>query len=517
MSKFTFKPFLTLMQQGNFPLSHLPSSIYDACADAQAATQAPAELIIAQCLGVAAAACQGNFDVELPHGQRTPCSLDLITLGESGERKSTVNQLLAAPLFEYQRTVDERLKQLLQQYFTDREAWLAQQKGILKALEKAAQKGDCTAQLKEKLAAHSHTEPVKPKVPKILYDQFTPAGFIRGMSDNHAVSLILSDEAGAFFAHPRIGEIPTFNSLWNGSDIRKDDAGTGMLNIPSPRVSLSLQMQPDYFFKAKERYSLELRESGFLARCLVSFPPSTQGYRFANDQPTDKEGLDKFHKRIRELLESAFPDEGTQLADRQCLRFSDQAKVELRQLAGYIESSLQSGSFLCSMRDFASKVGEHVCRLAAIFHIVENKPGLTIDCDDVSRASQIIEWFAKEFDQIIVRSMAPSPEEQDAQSLLAWFQMRLPTHGNRWYTITELNKNGPHKMRNNGRMIEAVKILVYRQLLGSWTIPPKSPRGRVKITYGFTMDYPLQTAYPNTQMRQQPSTYLVGSSQNRII
>lgn len=141
MNAMKLEPHLSLMQGGNFPLYSLPSSIYEACADVQAATQAPAELIIAQCLGVAATVCQANFDVELPHGQRVPCSLNLITLGASGERKSTVNQLMTKPLFEFQRAVDAQAKEILRRYETEQETWQAQQRGLLKAFEKSTSKG----------------------------------------------------------------------------------------------------------------------------------------------------------------------------------------------------------------------------------------------------------------------------------------------------------------------------------------------------------------------------------------
>lgn len=141
MSDFEFKPRLNQMPGSSFPLQSLPQEIYDACADVQSATQAPTELIIAQAFGVAAAACQGCFDAELPHGQRVPISLNLVTLGASGERKSTVNQLMAMPLFEFQRAVDAQSTDILRRYETEQEAWLAQQRGLLKALEKSVTKG----------------------------------------------------------------------------------------------------------------------------------------------------------------------------------------------------------------------------------------------------------------------------------------------------------------------------------------------------------------------------------------
>lgn len=350
--------------------------------------------------------------------------------------------------------------------------------------------------LKQKIEAHALVKPIRPKLPRLIYDQFTPAAFIKGLNESHPLALVLSDEAGTFFASPRVQETPLLNSAWNGADIRKDLASSGSVHIPSPRISVSLQMQPEYFFTTKDRHSLELRESGFLARCLVSFPPSTQGSRFGTFQPDEKKGLDQFHNRIRELLEAAFSEDGTQLRNRQCLRFSDRSKAALNQLNIEIESNLQRGGFLCSMRDFASKISEHVCRLAAIFHIIEGRPGLVIDGEEVERAIDIITWYAYEFDRLIVRSMAPTLEEEDAQKLLEWFQKRLSTHGDRAYTITEINKNGPSKMRNNGRVAQALQRLMHQQSIISWIVPPTSPKGRAKTTYSLRVQYPLPTAYP---------------------
>lgn len=350
--------------------------------------------------------------------------------------------------------------------------------------------------LHQKIEAHALVKPVRPKLPRLIYDQFTPAAFIKGLNENHPLAIIISDEAGTFFASPRVQEAPLLNSTWNGADIRKDLASSGTVHIPSPRVSLSVQMQPDFFFSAKDRYDLELRESGFLARCLVSFPASTQGARFGAFQPAEKIGLKLFHARIRELLESAFSEDGTQLANRQCLTFSDSAKAAIKQLNIDIESNLLQGGFLCSMRDFASKISEHVCRLAAIFHVIGNKPGWVVDLDEVERANAIIEWYAHEFDRLIVRSMAPSPEEEDAKKLLEWFQKRLSTHGDRVYSITEINKNGPSKMRNNGRVAQALQVLAHQALINVWVVPPTSPRGRAKTVYGLRVQYPLPAAYP---------------------
>jgi hypothetical protein len=51
-------------------------------------------------LGVISLACQNRIDVCRLNNLRSPVSLFLLTLAESGERKSTVDKLLMKPLYQ---------------------------------------------------------------------------------------------------------------------------------------------------------------------------------------------------------------------------------------------------------------------------------------------------------------------------------------------------------------------------------------------------------------------------------
>lgn len=76
-------------------MDSLSSAITAAARDIQTITQAPAEMIVAQCLGIAATACQEVYDVDLKLGSRAPVSLCLDMLGASGERESATDQYQA--------------------------------------------------------------------------------------------------------------------------------------------------------------------------------------------------------------------------------------------------------------------------------------------------------------------------------------------------------------------------------------------------------------------------------------
>jgi hypothetical protein len=83
-----------------FPVDAFPQIIRNAIYEVEQHTQAPQGLIAASALGVISLACQNRIDVCRLTNLRSPVSLFLLTLAESGERKSTVDKMLMKPLYQ---------------------------------------------------------------------------------------------------------------------------------------------------------------------------------------------------------------------------------------------------------------------------------------------------------------------------------------------------------------------------------------------------------------------------------
>ena len=80
-------------REGFFP-NYMPLPLLSAAVDeAQNNIKAPRPLIFSTALAAIAVAIQGLFDVRKPNGQRVPLSLMLLTIANSGERKSTVENV----------------------------------------------------------------------------------------------------------------------------------------------------------------------------------------------------------------------------------------------------------------------------------------------------------------------------------------------------------------------------------------------------------------------------------------
>jgi hypothetical protein len=72
--------------------------------------------------------------------------------------------------------------------------------------------------------------------------------------------------------------------------------------VRSPRATISWMVQPAIFHKFMVRKGEDARGIGFLARCLICFPASTQGTRFIRSTPQKLDRIKIFQDRIFELL-----------------------------------------------------------------------------------------------------------------------------------------------------------------------------------------------------------------------
>ncbi|EPI8606237.1 DUF3987 domain-containing protein, partial [Escherichia coli] len=88
---------------------------------------------------------------------------------------------------------------------------------------------------------------------------------------------------------------------WDGSVLSVDRKNEPEQMIENARMTLSLMVQPGLFDRYMERKGSVARDSGFLARCLISKPATTQGKRFINGAVIPGGSLTAFHERLMEL------------------------------------------------------------------------------------------------------------------------------------------------------------------------------------------------------------------------
>ncbi|TGC09898.1 hypothetical protein CRG93_04525 [Escherichia sp. E2593] len=124
-----------------FPLRSLPPLIRDAVIEAQQITQAPMGLVASSALGAVSLVCQHQIDVCRLNNLRGPVSLFLLTLAESGERKTAVDKLLMEPLYQQEILLYSRYQNELNTWKNKEELLKVQKKSIVVKTEQRAPQG----------------------------------------------------------------------------------------------------------------------------------------------------------------------------------------------------------------------------------------------------------------------------------------------------------------------------------------------------------------------------------------
>ena len=106
------------------------------------------------------------------------------------------------------------------------------------------------------------------------------------------------------------------------------------------------------------------RDSGFLARCLISKPATTQGKRFINGAVIPGGSLTAFHERLMELARGSI--EKSSEDERYCLHFSPEAQKIFIEHYNVLEQDLSPSGPLSPFRGHVSKKKENIGRIAAL-------------------------------------------------------------------------------------------------------------------------------------------------------
>lgn len=388
-----------------FPVASLTPKIRAAVQEVEYSTKGPLALIASTALSAASLAVQSKFDIRRRKNLKSPCSLYVLTFAESGERKTTVDNLFFGMFRQFER--------------------------------------DCkriTTSTQDPLA-----EPDKKL--RVLYNDTTPSAFLKGLSENGSSAGLIEDEAGRIFKGRMLDDIGLLNKLWGGQDISVDRRSESF-TLESPRATINWMVQPATFSEYMERKGESIRGIGFLARCLVSYPLSTQGWRFIDFEDGELPAVEAFGQRVFELLidqrtQLLNPDENSRVE----LFFSPSAQHEWVNIFNSVEQTLQPGGLFCQNRDYASKVAEMIARVAGVLHAFEGYAGYEVSVDTLRSAYWIVTWYANEFIRLFT---PPGPVDlinRNAATLDSWLYAWAQQGGQRNIRKNDLLQLAPKALR----------------------------------------------------------------------
>lgn len=414
--------------QQAYPIDSLPSIIKEAIITYQQYGQQPTPLIACSALANISLACQSLANVARDHLLVSPISLYFLVVAQSGERKSGVDKTFGAGIRNWQKSTIENLMPEASSSNIIHQAWCAERDGLVKQIRKTSIMGEDTLQLQEQLKELVNKEPPVQLLPELFFEDITQEAFIANLATGWPSSSLWSDEASIVLSGHGMQNgstkfISTLNRLWDGNSFITHRKTSKNFVVSNRRLTVSLMLQPLLLLHLLKRHDGMSRQSGFLARSLITHPVSSMGGRLYKEPPQNLEALDHFHTRITECLDRSLCLDSKGCHELPTMVFSPPAKAKWVTFFNEVEKGLNNSNKWQHIPDFASKSLENVARLAALLHLFTGNDTREIAQESVEQAITIVHWHLIETKHIL-EPVNESTTAQDAVKLINWIKSR---------------------------------------------------------------------------------------------
>ena len=447
-----------------YPLDALPPSVRAAVEEVQGFVKAPMVLVASSALGALSLAVQAHVDIKRAEGLTGPVGLYLLTIAASGERKSTCDRLFFQAIRAYERHQAEVAGPVQKAHGSAVGALEAKVNGIKMGITAAARAGEDTSALEAELAELEQQAPDEPRVPRLIYADVTPEQLKWDLAKAWPSAGVISAEGGAVLGAHGMGQesimrnLAMYNQLWDGADLPTDRRSSESFIVRGARLTIALQVQEETLRVFLHASGELARGIGFLSRCLLAWPESTQGTRAFTDAPPAWPKLEAFNRRMASILNQDVDLDGSGGLTPSLLTFTPEAKAAWVAFHDQIERELKDGGRYHEVRDVASKAADNAGRISALFHVFEGAPGAAVAEDTFKAASRIAEWHLGEARRFLGELALPS-ELEEAARLDAWLIDYCHRHGVDWVSTTELLRFGPRRLRDKAKLDAAIQDL----------------------------------------------------------
>ena len=438
-----------------YPLAELGAILTPAAEAIRRVIQAPDAIIGSSLVAAASLAAQVLADVHLD-GRVIPLSVWLVSVAESGERKSAVDAEAMRAAREFERSLAAGYEFDLELHAADTAEWQAKVEAAKTAARKRKGEG-----LADALRAIGPPPPA-PLLPRVTAADFTSEGLYKLLAVSRPGIGAFTDEAALVFGgHGMTREnvmrtAGTLCRLWDRGELDRVRSGDGATKLHGRRLALHLLAQPVIAERALS--DDVLAGQGFLARCLLAWPEGTAGTRsYRAESLADDPAMRRFTGRLLELHESPLPLAQGQRQELQPrpLHLSDEAFKAWRSLHDSIEAHSGPGERFAQVKPWASKTAEQALRIAGVLTLVENPHAHTIEAATIERAAELALWHLNEAVRL-AGTAELSPEVRDAEALLSWCHQT----GRQHLHSSDALRLGPSRIRDRQAFERAISELV---------------------------------------------------------
>ncbi|MBK9312624.1 MAG: DUF3987 domain-containing protein [Rhodocyclaceae bacterium] len=455
-------PLAAKVEPEPYPLDALPDTIRAAVEEVAGFVKAPAALVASSALAALSLAIQAHADAKRAEKLHGPVGLFLLTIADSGERKSTCDGFFTSAIRQYQEEQAEAMKPAIKEYQAAIAAWEAERDGLLSAVKDAGKKGKPTDKLRADLAQLQQEKPEPPRVPRLILGDETPENLAWSLAKQWPSAGVLSSEAGVVFGSHGMGKesamrnLALLNILWDGGTHSIGRRTSESFTVRGARLTMGLMIQEITLREHLAKSGPLARGSGFLARFLVAWPESTQGRRPFTEAPANWPHLAAFHRRIAAILNQPAPIDEDGALTPPMLPLTPEAKAAWVEYHDAIERELSRGGELHEVKDVASKSADNAARLAALFQQFEHGIGGAVGFDALDRATTITAWHLSESRRFFGELALPA-ELADAARLDSWLIEHCRQERTHMVGKNHVRQHGP--LRDGARLDAAIREL----------------------------------------------------------
>ncbi|MDU8946466.1 YfjI family protein [Ovoidimarina sediminis] len=434
--------------------------------------QAPLAIAGQSALSAASLATQAFANVETLGGF-APLSLYCLTIARSGERKTYCDKLLLSGLREHERERAAEYKTEVAESQMSQRLWVAKRDKLVKEAT-AGKKGALEAQADLRALG---PEPEPPLSPNLTASEPTLEGLHKLYVTGEPSLGIFSDEGGQFLGghamnqDNRLKTIAGLSALWDGAAINRTRAGDGAATLLGRRLAAHIMVQP---VAAQPLLSDALAtEQGFLARFLITEPPSAIGTRTRRDTNAgSRASLDRFEGRLRHVLRAPKPirDGSRQELDPRLLRLSPDARTLLWGYYDAIERQQAPGGDLTEITGFASKSAEQAARISGVLTVWTDIEASQVGVEAMQYGIALAQYHLAEAKRL-TEAAAVSDRIKKAETLRKWLLEKWPKRAAAegrtpdFIIPRDVAQYGPYALRETDKAKAALKMLADHQWL----------------------------------------------------
>jgi hypothetical protein len=456
-----------------YPVEVLPPIIRDAVGEYQQYGQQPLPMIATSALATTSLVTQGLADVARDEYLRSPLSLYFLSVGISGERKTSSDGWYKAAPLAWMIARGTAMQAQVDSANAAMAAWKAEHDGLLAKIRTASGKanpgnGLSVEQLRAALIAVEQAKPSEVILPHLFYEDTNAATLAPDLAEGWPSASLWTDEAGLVVGSygmaddHAMGFLGLLNRIWDGNPFNRDRASVRRARIRGRRFTVSLMAQPIVMERLLNLAGGASRGMGFIARFLISWPASRIGSRPYQAPVEEMPAIRQLRQRLTELLDMPLPRDPevpspmalappalqlTARAQRLWEWFHDDTEHELG----------ETGEF-ADVADIGAKTAENAARLAGNFHVLEHGPVGEIDSKTLYRAVRIVSWHLYEARRVLA-AFDKSQGLTDAEALLKWLRRQPARNPPAPINPRHILRSGPRQVRDAKRRDAAMKTL----------------------------------------------------------